>query len=145
VVVEGIGNLVMQFAKCCEPLPGEPIMGFITQGRGVSVHRRDCEQLANLLHQHPQRAIEVNWSRETKQDYRAGIRISALDRNGLLHDITSVLSNEKAAVLQMDSDADGTSQTATIVLQVAVKDSESLQRISQRLRQINGVEQVQRV
>ena len=145
VVVEGIGNLMMQFAKCCEPLPGEPIMGFITQGRGVSVHRRDCEQLANLLHQHPQRAIEVNWSRETKQDYRAGIRISALDRNGLLHDITSVLSNEKAAVLQMDSDADGTSQTATIVLQVAVKDSESLQRISQRLRQINGVEQVQRV
>ncbi|TDP40506.1 (p)ppGpp synthetase I SpoT/RelA [Idiomarina aquatica] len=145
VVVEGIGNLMMQFAKCCEPLPGEPIMGFITQGRGVSVHRRDCEQLANLLHQHPQRAIEVNWSRETKQDYRAGIRISALDRNSLLHDITSVLSNEKAAVLQMDSDADGTSQTATIVLQVAVKDSESLQRISQRLRQINGVEQVQRV
>ena len=145
VVVEGIGNLMMQFAKCCEPLPGEPIMGFITQGRGVSVHRRDCEQLANLLHQHPQRAIEVNWSRETKQDYRAGIRISALDRNGLLHDITSVLSNEKAAVLQMDSDADGTSQTAAIVLQVAVKDSESLQRISQRLRQINGVEQVQRV
>ncbi|WP_290654632.1 GTP diphosphokinase [Idiomarina sp.] len=145
VVVEGIGNLMMQFAKCCEPLPGEPIMGFITQGRGVSVHRRDCDQLANLLHQHPQRAIEVNWSRETKQDYRAGIRISALDRNGLLHDITSVLSNEKAAVLQMDSDADGTSQTATIVLQVAVKDSESLQRISQRLRQINGVEQVQRV
>ncbi|HAD48574.1 MAG TPA: hypothetical protein DCF92_07150, partial [Idiomarina sp.] len=66
-------------------------------------------------------------------------------RNGLLHDITSVLSNEKAAVLQMDSDADGTSQTATIVLQEAVKDSESLQRISQRLRQINGVEQVQRV
>lgn len=145
VVVEGIGNLMMQFAKCCEPLPGEPIMGFITQGRGVSVHRRDCDQLAHLLQQHPARAIEVNWSRETKQDYRAGIRISAMDRNGLLHDITSVLSNEKAAVLQMDSDADGTSQTATIVLQVAVKDTESLQRISQRLRQINGVEQVQRV
>lgn len=145
VVVEGIGNLMMQFAKCCEPLPGEPIMGFITQGRGVSVHRRDCDQLAHLLQQHPQRAIDVNWSRHTKQDYRAGIRLSALDRNGLLHDITSVLSNEKAAVLQMDSDADGTSQTATILLQLAVKDNESLQRICQRLRQINGVEQVQRV
>ena len=145
VVIEGIGNLMMQFAKCCEPLPGEPIMGFITQGRGVSVHRRDCEQLAHLLTQHPERGIDVNWSRQTKQDYRAGLRISALDRNGLLHDITSVLANEKAAVLQMDSDADGSSQTATIVLQLAVKDNESLQRISQRLRQINGVEQVQRV
>ncbi|MGM0481408.1 MAG: GTP diphosphokinase [Pseudomonadota bacterium] len=145
VVIDGIGNLMMQFAKCCEPLPGEPIMGFITQGRGVSVHRRDCEQLANLLTQHPQRAIDVSWSRQTKQEYRAGLRICAMDRNGLLHDITSILSNEKAAVLQMDSDADGSSQTAIILLQLAVKDNESLQRISQRLRQINGVEQVQRV
>ncbi|WP_404402624.1 GTP diphosphokinase [Idiomarina seosinensis] len=145
VVIEGIGNLMMQFAKCCEPLPGEPIMGFITQGRGVSVHHRDCEQLANLLTQHPQRAIDVSWSRQTKQDYRAGLRISALDRNGLLHDVTSILSNEKAAVLQMDSDTNSSSQTATILLQLAVKDNESLQRISQRLRQVNGVEQVQRV
>ncbi|MGM0525597.1 MAG: GTP diphosphokinase [Pseudomonadota bacterium] len=145
VVIEGIGNLMMQFAKCCEPLPGEPIMGFITQGRGVSVHRRDCDQLGHLLHQHPERGIDVSWSRQTKQDYQAGLRISAMDRNGLLHDITSILSNEKAAVLQMDSDADSSSQTATIVLQLAVKDNESLQRISQRLRQINGVEQVQRV
>ena len=145
VVIEGIGNLMMQFAKCCEPLPGEPIMGFITQGRGVSVHRRDCDQLGHLLHQHPERGIDVSWSRQTKQDYRAGLRISAMDRNGLLHDITSILSNEKAAVLHMDSDADGSSQTATIVVQLAVKDNESLQRISQRLRQINGVEQVQRV
>ncbi|RUO77372.1 GTP diphosphokinase [Idiomarina seosinensis] len=145
VVIEGIGNLMMQFAKCCEPLPGEPIMGFITQGRGVSVHRRDCDQLGHLLHQHPERGIDVSWSRQTKQDYQAGLRISAMDRNGLLHDITSILSNEKAAVLQMDSDADSSSQTAIIVLQLAVKDNESLQRISQRLRQINGVEQVQRV
>lgn len=145
VVIEGIGNLMMQFAKCCEPLPGEPIMGFITQGRGVSVHRRDCDQLGNLLQQHPERGIEVSWSRHTQQDYRAGVRISALDRNGLLHDITSVLANEKAAVLQMDSDSDSRSQTATIVLQLAVKDNESLQRIRQHLRQVNGVEQVQRV
>ena len=145
VVIEGIGNLMMQFAKCCEPLPGEPIRGFITQGRGVSVHRRDCEQLAHLLNQHPERGIEVSWPRQTHQDYRAELRISALDRSGLLHDITSVLANEKAAVMQMDSDADSQSQTATVVLALAVKDNESLQRISQRLRQINGVEQVQRV
>lgn len=145
VVIEGIGNLMMQFAKCCEPLPGEPIRGFITQGRGVSVHHRNCEQLANLLKQHPERGIEVSWSGQTRQNYQANLRLSALDRSGLLHDVTSILSNEKAAVMHMDSNTDSHSQTATVILSLAVKDNESLQRISQRLRQINGVEQVQRV
>lgn len=145
VIIEGIGNLMMQFAKCCEPLPGEPIRGFITQGRGVSVHRHDCDQLAHLLNEHPERGIEVSWPQQTRQNYRAELRISALDRSGLLHDVTSVLANEKAAVMHMDSDVDSRSQTAIVMLTLAVKDNESLQRLSQRLRQINGVEQVQRV
>mgnify|MGYP006399864975 FL=1 len=145
VTVEGIGNLMMHFANCCEPLPGEPITGFITQGRGVSVHHSDCDQLKHLLHQHPERGIEVSWSGHSKQEYRASLRVSALDRNGLLHDITSVLSNEKAAVAQMDSESDAQSQSATVVLTLTVKDSDALSRITDRLRQVHGVEQVQRI
>src|SRR5690606_17804907 len=102
VTVEGIGNLLMQFAKCCQPLPGEPIRGFVTQGRGVSVHRADCEQLLHILQEHPERAIEVSWSRRERGQYRADVRLSAMDRHGLLHDITSVLANEKASVVRLD-------------------------------------------
>ena len=144
VTIEGIGNLMMQFARCCQPIPGEPIRGFITQGRGVSVHRQDCDQLQHLLSQHPERGIEVSWSARTQKEYRASVRISALDRNGLLHDITSVLANEKAAVLQMDSESDAQSQSATIWLKLAVKNNQALQKIIQHLRQLPGIEQVQR-
>ncbi|HAR55364.1 MAG TPA: GTP diphosphokinase, partial [Idiomarina baltica] len=77
-------------------------------------------------------------------EYRASVRISALDRNGLLHDITSVLANEKAAVLQMDSESDAQSQSATIWLKLAVKNNQALQKIIQHLRQLPGIEQVQR-
>src|SRR5690606_9859571 len=94
VTVEGIGNLLAQFAKCCQPVPGDPILGFVTQGRGVSVHHSDCEQLAHLLEQHPERALAVTWSAAKRGNYRVNLRIDADDRNGLLHDITSVLSNE---------------------------------------------------
>ncbi|RUO65516.1 (p)ppGpp synthetase I, SpoT/RelA [Pseudidiomarina planktonica] len=145
VTVEGIGNLLMQFAKCCQPLPGEDIMGFVTLGRGVSVHRRDCEQLQHLLQQHPERAIDVSWSRRKQTgQYRADVRISALDRHGLLHDITSVLANEKASVVQLDSFSDEESQLATVSLGVMLQDSDDLQRIMSRLGQLSGVQQVRR-
>jgi len=144
VTVEGIGNLLMQFAKCCQPLPGEAIMGFVTQGRGVSVHRSDCEQLKHLLTQHPERAIDVSWSRQKQGRYRADLRISALDRHGLLHDITSVLANEKASVLQLDSQLDDTNQVANVSLGVLLQDNDDLQRIISRLKQISGVSYVRR-
>ncbi|RUO80601.1 GTP diphosphokinase [Idiomarina tyrosinivorans] len=144
VTVDGIGNLMMQFAQCCQPIAGEPIRGFITQGRGVSVHRRDCEQLQNLLKQHPERGIEVSWSTQTGSQYEAGIWLSALDRNDLLHDVTSVLSNEKAAVLRLDSHSDPIRQAAELWLTVQVKDVEALQRVINRLRQLNGIQRVER-
>ncbi|PTB87714.1 GTP diphosphokinase, partial [Pseudidiomarina aestuarii] len=133
VTVEGIGNLLVQFAKCCQPLPGEPIMGFVTQGRGVSVHRADCEQLEHILEQHPERGLAVRWSARESGNYRVDLTIDANDRTGLLHDITSILAHEKAAVVQLDSQLDSLSQQARIALGLIVDSNEALTRILGRL------------
>ncbi|WP_417688813.1 GTP diphosphokinase [Pseudidiomarina sp.] len=144
VSVQGIGNLMVQFAKCCQPLPGEPIMGFVTQGRGVSVHHRDCEQLKHLLEVHPERGLQVHWSRQEQGRYRADLRIDADDRNGLLHDITAILANEKTSVAQLDSQLDTQSQQARISLGVFIEGQANLQRIIDRLLQVKGIHKVER-
>lgn len=144
VSVQGIGNLLVQFAKCCQPLPGEPIMGFVTQGRGVSVHHRDCEQLKHLLETHPERGLQVHWSRTEYGRYRADLKIDADDRNGLLHDITSILANEKTSVAQLDSQLDQSTRQARISLGLFIESQQSLQQIITRLQQIKGVHKVQR-
>lgn len=144
VTVEGIGNLLVQFAKCCQPLPGEPIMGFVTQGRGVSVHRADCEQLEHILEQHPERGLAVRWSARESGNYRVDLTIDANDRTGLLHDITSILAHEKAAVVQLDSQLDSLSQQARIALGLIVDSNEALTRILGRLHQVKGVHRVDR-
>ncbi|RUO49785.1 GTP diphosphokinase [Pseudidiomarina donghaiensis] len=145
VTVEGIGNLLVQFAKCCQPVPGDAILGFVTQGRGVSVHRRDCEQLVHLLEQHPERALAVSWSQQKRGNYRVNLRIDADDRHGLLHDITSVLANEKVNVAQLDSHSDAATRQARLAVGIVVADTENLQRLLNRLGQVKGVHKVERV
>ena len=144
VTVEGIGNLLVQYAKCCQPVPGDSILGFVTQGRGVSVHRQDCEQLAHLLALHPERALAVNWSQTKSGNYRVNLRIEADDRTGLLHDITSVLANEKVSVAKLDSNIDDATRQAIVAVGVTLPDTENLQRLLNRLGQIKGVHQVMR-
>lgn len=144
VTVEGIGNLLVQFAKCCQPVPGDSILGFVTQGRGVSVHRSDCEQLTHLLEQHPERALAVSWSQTKRGNYRVNLRIEADDRNGLLHDITTVLANEKANVAQLDSHSDTATRQARVAVGLIISDTENLQRLLNRLSQIKGIHNVVR-
>ncbi|WP_127348174.1 GTP diphosphokinase [Pseudidiomarina mangrovi] len=144
VVVQGIGNLLVQYAKCCQPIPGEAIMGFVTQGRGVSVHRHDCEQLRHLLQQHPERALAVQWSARERSNYRVDLVVEANDRTGLLHDLTSILANEKVSVTQLETSTDGVAQQARIQLGLLIPNSDNLQRIMNRLQQVKGVHNVER-
>ncbi len=144
VTVEGIGNLLVQFAQCCQPVPGDEILGFVTQGRGVSVHRNDCEQLEHLLQKHPERALAVNWSGSKRASYRVTLRIEADDRSGLLHDITTVLANEKARVAQLDSSSDDNSGQAYIMLGVQIDDIDNLQHLIVRLQQVKGIHDITR-
>lgn len=145
VTVEGIGNLLVQFAKCCQPVPGDTILGFVTQGRGVSVHRTDCEQLKHLLELHPERALEVSWSQAKHGNYRVNLRIDADDRQGLLHDITSVLANEKVNVAQLDSRLDTATRQALVTVGIIVADADDVQRLLSRISQLKGIHNVVRV
>ena len=144
VVVQGVGHLMSQLANCCKPVPGEPILGYITQGRGVSVHKESCDQLQHLLSQHPERQIEVNWSEELKVGFETGIDIFCHDRNGLLRDITTVLANENVPLLGVNSLSDKNRQTALITISIEVQDLETVSKVLTRLRQLKGITDAKR-
>ncbi|MCC5879227.1 MAG: GTP diphosphokinase [Idiomarina sp.] len=145
VQVEGIGNLMMSFARCCQPLPGDPIMGYVTQGRGVSVHQKHCEQLAQLLQQNPARGIDVKWSGGKPLHYEARIMLEAMDRSGLLHEVTTIMSNEKVNVGDVQSRLDHAKSQVTLTLTLYVHDNDELQRVLTRLRQLSDILSVQRL
>lgn len=144
VIVEGVGNLLSQLAKCCQPLPGDQIQGYITQGRGVSVHRQDCDQLLHLLDTHPERLIDVKWASELTGAFQTNIDLLCVDRDGILRDITTILANEKVALLGVNSLSNTRDNTAKIKLSVEVTDLNSLSRTIIRLQQIKGVSDVNR-
>ena len=144
VVVEGVGNLLTQIAGCCQPLPGEPIMGYITQGRGVSVHREDCDQLGHLLDQHPERQIDVNWASNVKAAFKTELDVYCIDRDGILRDITTVLANEKVGLLGVNSLSDTNKHTAKIKISLEVKDLNSLAKTMVKIQQIKGISEVLR-
>ena len=144
VVVQGVGHLMSQLANCCKPVPGEAILGYITQGRGVSVHKESCDQLQHLLSQHPERQIEVNWSQELKVGFETGIDIFCHDRTGLLRDITTVLANENVPLLGVNSLSDKNRQTALITISIEVQDLDTVSKVLTRLRQLKGVTDAKR-
>jgi len=144
VVVQGVGNLLTHMAGCCQPLPGDAIIGYITQGRGIAVHRDDCDQFKNLQEQHPERVVEAAWGDQYASGYEASIRIVAHDRNGLLRDITSILANEKANVLRMSSNSDVSRQTATIYMTLELYNLDSLNKLLTKVSQIDDVIEAKR-
>lgn len=144
VVVQGVGHLMSQLANCCKPVPGEPILGYITQGRGVSVHKESCDQLQHLLSQHPERQIEVNWSDTLKVGFETAIDIFCHDRNGLLRDVTTVLANENVPLLGVNSLSDKNRQTALITISIEVQDLDTVSKVLTRIRQLKGVTDAKR-
>lgn len=145
IVVEGVGNLLSQIAGCCQPLPGEQIMGYITQGRGVSVHREDCEQLSNLLDQHPERQIDVNWASNLQAAFLTKVQVVCEERTGILRDVTTVIANEQVSLLGVNSKTDTKLNTAIIELNLEVKNLTYLSKAMSRLQLIKGVTDVFKV
>src|SRR5690606_29251607 len=103
VHINGVGNLLTHMAGCCKPLPGDAIIGYITVGRGVSVHRQDCSKVLQLQYTEPERIIEVSWGDADQATFPVDISILAYDRQGLLRDITLLLATERANVLSMNT------------------------------------------
>lgn len=144
IIAEGVGNLMSQIAKCCQPVAGEAILGYITQGKGVSVHKENCLQLQNLLQQNPEREIEVAWSIQHQTSFQTELDIYCHDRTGILRDLTTVLSNEKVGLLGVNSLSNKNHGTAHIRLTIEVTDAENLSRTIDKLRQINDVADIVR-
>ncbi|MGS0729439.1 ACT domain-containing protein, partial [Shewanella sp. 0m-11] len=145
VEVNGVGNLMSHIAKCCQPVPGDEIFGFITKGRGISVHRADCDQVKELVRASPERSVEVVWGENYSGGYKIRLSIVANDRSGLLRDLTSVLAAEKTHVMALSSTSDVKTQTATIELELELYNLDGLSKVLAKINQVDGVMQARRV
>ena len=145
IIIDGVGNLMHNFARCCQPVPGENIVGYITQGRGISIHRDTCEQLADLEEAHPERIINANWGDLQSSGYTLTLRLTADDRNGLLKDITTMLSNEKVNLLGVNSQTNTKTLTATIDLSLEVQNNKEINKLLLKLTQLKDVSDARRL
>jgi guanosine-3',5'-bis(diphosphate) 3'-pyrophosphohydrolase len=143
VRVKGIDNIMVRFAKCCNPVPGDDIMGYITRGRGVSIHRKDCLNLANTKDA-KERWVEVEWDVEKPIDFQVGVQIKAIDRKGLLSDVTTVLSEMKISINTLNARTTK-DQTAILNLILEVNDTEHLEKLMQKLKNLKSVIDISRV
>ncbi|MDP2226227.1 MAG: GTP diphosphokinase [Moraxellaceae bacterium] len=144
VMIEGVGNLLTHMAGCCHPIPGEPIVGYVTQGRGVSVHTRDCPEMLRLQAEEPARVLEVQWNQSEATVYPADIHIRAWDRTGLLRDITSVLANEHVNVTGVQTQSNKSDGTASMQITVEVGSLDALRRVLLRIEQQPNVIEARR-
>jgi GTP pyrophosphokinase len=144
VAISGIGDLLSNFARCCRPVPPETIAGYITQGRGVSIHRQDCGNFLNLNAKQPERVIEVDWGDSPDSIYPVELTLHAYDRQGLLRDISSVLADENVSVDGVHTSSDKKLMQAVMQLNVSVPGLPTLSRIIARLEQLPNVTSVRR-
>jgi len=129
-------------ANCCRPLPGDVIIGFITQGKGVSIHRKDCSNIINLDEKDRDRLIEVEWGNADIEAYAVSLVILANDRHGLLSDVTTTLADEKVNVIAVNTLSDKSKQTARMVVTVEIHDLHQLTRIMDKVSQLPNVYEV---
>lgn len=142
IVVKGIDNCLVKLSKCCSPLPGDEIVGYITKGRGVSVHRKDCVNINELLKEE-NRIIDVEWFNQEKVTYTVDIDLFANDRNGLLADIVQIVNNSKAKLLSVNARA--TKERIVIIeLSLEIDSLESLNKVIRELRKVDSVYEVNR-
>jgi guanosine-3',5'-bis(diphosphate) 3'-pyrophosphohydrolase len=146
-VVAGLSDVSVRFSKCCSPVPGDEIIGFVTRGRGVSIHRTDCVNMMNLSEADRQRIIEAEWSVDSQgsadEDYDAEIVIYAYDRMGILMDITRVLTENKIDVKAMNTRT-SKQGIATINVSFAIRGVEALNELIKKLRNVPNVTDIER-
>jgi len=135
VIVQGIDNMLVRFARCCNPIYGEPIVGFVARGKGISVHAASCQKAMDL---DPMRKFELEWDGVQAKEFKVGVRVNTVDRPGMLAEITHIISEAGAnitnAKVQMHSD-----RKAAILLEVGLKGLSELQRLLIKIEKIDGV------
>ncbi len=145
VLVVGVDSLLTQLSKCCRPAPPDAISGFVTRGKGVSIHRDDCRNFQSLLARHGERVIEVRWGVQKPGQtllYPVEVSVEATDRQGLLRDISEVFAKEKMNVVGVQTQS--VKGTAWMTFTVEVSDASLLKRVMQSVKSVSGVGQVRR-
>ena len=147
IIVEGLDNILVRFAKCCNPLPGDEIVGYITKGRGVAVHRADCVNVNPDDEFFKKRMIKVSWDGEGKDSnstFEAEIQIKVVDRRGIVNEITHIVANEKIGLNGINA-RKGKDSEVTINLLVEVEGTEQLDYIMKKIKAVPGVEKIYRM
>jgi len=144
IAISGIGDLMSNFARCCRPVPPEPVVGYITQGRGVSIHRADCRNCLNLKQRNPERIVEVSWGDSDSASYPVDLQLRAMDRSGLIRDISAVLADEKANVTDMTTHVDRKTMQTIMDISIDIRDLPTLSSAIGRLEQVPNVVSVRR-
>lgn len=142
VSIKGVENIKVKFSKCCNPVPGDDIIGYITRGRGVSIHRKDCPNLSSL--EGKERFIEVFWNTDEKAEYPAEIQIKGTDRPGLLTEITSKITEAQLSLLALNARTNK-EKLAIINMTLEIKDIDQLRELMKKIKKLKGVIDVYRV
>jgi GTP pyrophosphokinase len=145
LTIEGVGNLLATLARCCQPVPGDEVRGFITRGRGVSVHRTDCASLARLARRDPDRIIDVTWGDASERAYQVDIAIRAYDRSGMHKDITATLSAAATPIVASSSRSDPRHAEVDMRFTLRVRDFGQLSELMARLSALPNVVDVRRL
>jgi GTP pyrophosphokinase len=137
--ISGVGDLLSNFARCCRPVPPEPIIGYITQGRGVSIHRQDCGNVLGLAQRNPERILEVSWGKGDSASYPVELRLRAFDRSGLIRDISSVLADAAVNITGMQTRSEKQTLETVMDIGMEIPDLPTLSTVISKLEALPNV------
>jgi GTP pyrophosphokinase len=140
-LVKGIDDILVRFAKCCQPVPGDAITGYITRGQGVTIHRKNC---VNALKTSPERQIDVTWNEEAANSYPVTIRVRSIDRVGLLADIAGSISKNKANIISVNTTF-WTKEKVENIFELAVENTSHLETVLASIKKVPMVHEVKRI
>ena len=144
VTVKGLNNIMVRFARCCNPVPGDDIAGYITKGRGVSVHRKDCSNFKAIVEKQREKVVDVSWGTEKGAAYVAELEVKAEDRMCLLSDVMLVITDSNLSLLSLNAKS-GRNGVANINIQVKIDNIEQLKELMKKIRRLQGILAVYRV
>lgn len=142
--VDGVSDLMTSLAKCCEPVPGDNVLGFVTRGSGITIHRENCQNILYQKHQAGERVVHVDWGNDEEKTYPMTIQIHAFDRKGLLRDVSSVFADEKVNVMEMNTRTEEKDQSVQMEVVVEIQGIEAMSKVLAKLDQLPNILSVKR-
>lgn len=138
----GSADLLTHLAKCCKPIPGDQILGYITRGKGLSIHKKNCSNVKKLLNE---KLIAVQWNEQYQDQYTTDLKIIALNKEKFLHDLTALFNNEKVTLMRLESTLNENQHKILVIVTIRIQDSKHLQRLLMRIQQLPSVMEIQRI